>query len=176
MNTPSTSLESARIPVELTLRGRRVFVALEEAGSIAGTAARISGSPSGVSQHITPLEAAVGAKLFDRRAKPVTLAPAGQALRVHAHRILSVASAAQSELAEISLTSLQKLNLTIIDDLDASLTPVLGLALQARFTKSFVHTFSGRSDQVISRLQVREAYIRVTALPPVDTSIFRSVP
>lgn len=176
MNTPSPPPEPARIPAELTLRGLRMFVALEEAGSIAGAAARISGSPSGVSQHITALEAGVGAKLFDRRAKPVTLTPAGQALRAHAHRILSVVSEAQSELAEISLTSLRTLNLAIIDDLDASLTPVLVLALQARFAKSFVHAFSGRSDQVISRLQAREADIGVTALLPANTNTFRSVP
>jgi DNA-binding transcriptional LysR family regulator len=122
--------DAPRLPTELTLRGLRVFVALEEAGSIAGAAQRIGGSSSGVSQHISALEAAIGAKLFDRRAKPVTLTPAGQVLRAHAHRILSVVSEAQAELAEISLTSLPKLNLAIIDDLDASLTPVLVLALQ----------------------------------------------
>ncbi len=165
-----------RHPSELTLRGLRVFVALEEAGSIAGAAARIGGSSSGVSQHITALEAAIGAKLFDRRAKPVSLTPAGQVLRAHAHRILSVVSEAQAELAEISLTSLPMLNLAIIDDLDASLTPVLVSALQARFQKCFVHAFSGSSDQIIERLQSREADIGVTALLPPDGNAFQSVP
>ena len=37
-------------PPDLTLRGLRVFVALEETGSIVGAAARIGGSSSGVSQ------------------------------------------------------------------------------------------------------------------------------
>lgn len=163
-------------PTELTLRGLRVFVALEETGSVIGAAARIGGSPSGVSQHITALEAAIGAKLFDRKAKPVTLTPAGQALRHHAHRILSVVSEAQTELAEFSLTSLRQLNLAIIDDLDASLTPVLVSTLQNRFTRCFVHAFSGRSDHVLDRLQAREADIGVTALLPLDTSAFRIVP
>ena len=168
--------DTPRIPAELTLRGLRVFVALEETGSIAGAAQRIGGSSSGVSQHITALEAAIGAKLFDRRAKPVTLTPAGQVLRAHAHRILSVVSEAQAELAEISLTSLPQLNLAIIDDLDASLTPVLVSALQARFRKCFVHAFSGRSDQIIDRLQARQADIGVTALLPADTTTFQSAP
>ncbi len=168
--------ETNRLPAELTLRGLRIFVALEETGSIAGAARRIGGSSSGVSQHITALEAAIGAKLFDRRAKPVTLTPAGQVLRAHAHRILSVVSEAQAELAEISLTSLPKLNLAIIDDLDASLTPVLVSALQSRFRKCFVHAFSGRSDQIIDRLQSREADIGVTALLPADGTTFLSVP
>jgi DNA-binding transcriptional LysR family regulator len=168
--------DAPRLPSELTLRGLRVFVALEEAGSIAGAAQRIGGSSSGVSQHITALEAAIGAKLFDRRAKPVTLTPAGQVLRAHAHRILSVVSEAQAELAEISLTSLPQLNLAIIDDLDASLTPVLVSALQQRFRKCFVYAFSGRSDQIINRLQSREADIGVTALLPADSTTFQSAP
>jgi len=163
-----------RAPVELTLRGLRVFIALEETASIAGAAARLGGSPSGVSQHITALEAAVGAKLFDRRARPVTLTPAGQMLRAYAHRILSVVSEAQTEMAEISLASMLKLNLAIIDDLDASLTPMLVSALQARFRNCFVHAFSGRSDQIIDRLQAREADIGVTALLPLDSNAFRA--
>ena len=161
---------------ELTLRGLRVFVALEEARSIAGAARRLGASPSGVSQHITALERAIGARLFDRMAKPVTLTPAGQALRAHAHRFLSVVSEAETELAEISLTSLPELNLAIIDDLDASLTPVLVSGLQARFSRCFVHAFSGRSDQVIARLAAREADIAVSAVLPPDANAFRAVP
>jgi DNA-binding transcriptional LysR family regulator len=168
--------DAPRTQADLTLRGLRVFVALEETGSIAGAALRIGGSSSGVSQHITALEAAIGAKLFDRRAKPVTLTPAGQALRAHAHRILSVVSEAQAELAEISLTSLPQLNLAIIDELDATLTPVLVSALQTRFRKCFVHAFSCRSDQIITRLQTRESDIGISALLPADSNTFRSLP
>jgi DNA-binding transcriptional LysR family regulator len=168
--------DAPRLPAELTLKGLRVFVALEETGSIAGAAQRLGGSSSGVSQHITALESAIGAKLFDRRAKPVTLTPPGQVLRAHAHRILSVVSDAQAELAEISLNSLPQLNLAIIDDLDASLTPVLVSALQARFHKCFVHAFSGRSDRIIQRLNAREADLGVTALLPTDTTTFQAVP
>jgi DNA-binding transcriptional LysR family regulator len=173
---PPPSLDTPRLPAELTLRGLRIFVALEEAGSIAGAAARIGGSPSGISQHITALEGAVGAKLFDRRAKPVTLTPAGLMLSMHAHRILSVVSEAQADLAEISLTSLPRLNLAIIDDLDASLTPVLVSALQARFRKCFVYAFSGRSDQINERLNSREADVGVTAVLPTDSARFQTVP
>lgn len=151
---------------DLTLRGLRVFVALEETGSVIGAAARIGGSASGVSQHITALEQAVGAKLFDRKVKPVTLTPAGQLLRRHAHRILSVVSEARAELAEISLASLPQLNLAIIDDLDASLTPVLVSAVQARLPRCFVHAVSGRSDHVIERIETRSADVAVSALLP----------
>lgn len=157
--------EDTKAP-ELTLRGLRVFVALEETGSVIGAATRIGGSPSGVSQHITALEQAVGAKLFDRKAKPVTLTPAGQSLSRHAHRILSAVSEAQTDLAELSLAALPQLNLAIIDDLDASLTPVLVSAVQARMPRCFVHAVSGRSDHVVERLEARAADIGVSALLP----------
>ncbi|MCU0899260.1 MAG: LysR family transcriptional regulator [Cypionkella sp.] len=166
----------AKAPPELTLRGLKVFVALEETGSVIGAAQRIGGSASGVSQHITALEAAVGARLFDRKAKPVTLTPAGQALRLHAHKLLAALSEAQADLAEISLASLPQLNLAIIDDLDASLTPVLVSKLQARMSRCFVHAFSGRSDHVIDRLVAREADIGVSAMVPPDLSAFRCLP
>jgi DNA-binding transcriptional LysR family regulator len=161
---------------ELTLRGLRVFVALEETGSITAAAARLGASVSGVSQHITALEAAVGARLFDRRARPVTLTPAGQALARHAHRILSAVSEAQADLAEVNLASLPGLSLAIIDDLDASLTPAIVRLMQDRLPRSFVHAFSGRSDDVVARLVAREADIGVTALLPEDPSAFEVLP
>lgn len=157
--------DEAKSP-ELTLRGLRVFIALEETGSVIGAATRIGGSPSGVSQHITALEQAVGAKLFDRKAKPVTLTPAGQSLSRHAHRILSAVSEAQTDLAELSLSALPQLNMAIIDDLDASLTPVLVSAVQQRMLRCFVHAVSGRSDQVVGWLEDRAADIGVSALAP----------
>ena len=169
-------MDPDRLTTDLSLRSLRVFVALEEAGSVALAAQRLGASASGVSQAITALEQTIGAKLFDRQARPATLTPAGQVLRLHAHRILSVVSEAATELAEISLTSLPALTLAIIDDLDASLTPVLVASLQARLPRSFVNAFSGRSDEIVARLIAREADIGVTALPPPEGTAFRSLP
>jgi DNA-binding transcriptional LysR family regulator len=168
----------ARDPVssELSLRALRVFMALEETGSVVLAAQRLGASASGVSQQITALEQAIGALLFDRRARPATLTPAGQILSHHAHRILAVVSEAETELAGISLASLPALTLAIIDDLDASLTPVLVASLQARLPRSFVNALSGRSDQVVARLVAREADIGVTALPAPDGPAFQTLP
>lgn len=161
---------------DLSLRALRVFVALEETGSVALAATRLGASPSGVSQTITALERSIGAQLFDRQARPATLTPAGQVLRLHAHRILAVVSEAATDLAQISLTSLPALTLAIIDDLDASLTPVLVASLQARLPRCFVNALSGRSDDIVARLVAREADIGVTALPPPDGPAFRTLP
>jgi len=161
---------------ELTLRGLRAFVAVEETGSISDGASRIGGSSSGVSQQITSLEKSVGARLFDRNSRPLKLTPAGQLLHAHAHKILDATAKAHAELAKRDLVDLPKLTLAIIDDLDTSLTPVLVAILQRRFRNCFVNAYSGRSDHVIEMLQQREAEICVSASVPDDVSDFRTIP
>ncbi|MEM8795017.1 MAG: LysR family transcriptional regulator [Pseudomonadota bacterium] len=157
----------------LTLRGIRVFIALEEIGSIAGTARSLGLSKSNVSQQVSALETSVGAKLFDRTQKPISLTPAGQVLSVHAHRILATVSVAETSLAELSLSSLPVLNFAIIDDLDASITPELAASMQAQMPRCFINTFSGRSDQVNERFLAREADIAVTATLPDSLQSFQ---
>ncbi|MCP4185305.1 MAG: LysR family transcriptional regulator [Hyphomicrobiales bacterium] len=161
---------------DLTLRGLRAFVAVEETGSVSDGARRIDGSSSGVSQQITALEIAVGAKLFDRRTRPMKLTPAGQMLRAHARKILQTVSDAQADLSKHKLADLPKITLAIIDDLDASLTPDLVTRLQLRFRQCFVNAYSGRSDQVVEMLQQREADICVSAIVPEDIEGFTSIP
>ena len=161
---------------DLSIRGLRVFVAVEETGSVGKAAERIGGSPSGVSQQISALERSIGASLFDRKGRPMTLTPAGQILKAHAHSILSAVDDARAELSELSLATLPKLSLAIIDDLDASLTPVLVSGLQQRFRDCFVTTLSGRSDLVTRKLERREADIAVSSVVPGDAGSFRAIP
>ncbi len=161
---------------ELTLRGLRAFVAVEETGSVTQGAKRIDGSSSGVSQQITALESAVGAKLFDRHSRPMKLTPAGQMLRAHAHKIIHAVSSAQADLSKHKLADLRKLTIAVIDDLDTSLTPDLVTRLQHRFRHCFINAYSGRSDQVVEMLQQREADICVSAVVPEDVEGFRSIP
>lgn len=166
----------AKAAADLTLRGLKTFVAVEETRSIGGAAERIGSSPSSVSQQITALENAVGAKLFDRRGRPITLTPAGQVLRRHAHKILETVSEAQTELAELNLTALPKLSLSIIDDFDISLTPALVSRLQAQFRNCFVSASSGRSDTMVQELINRKSDIALASVLPEDPSAYWITP
>ena len=156
----------------LTLRGLRVFIALEETQSVADAAQQLGLSKSSVSQHITTLEQSIGITLFDRKQKPVALTPAGQALSQHAHHIMATVSEAETALTDFNAGSMPVLSFAIIDDLDASLTPVMATALQTKLPRSFIRTFSGRSDQVTARLVARDADIAVTASVPVVINKF----
>lgn len=161
---------------QLTLRGLRIFLALEEAGSVAGAAERLGTSASGISQHITTLEKAVGARLFDRRARPIAPTPAGRALSRHARRIIAAVSEAETDLAAFSLGSVTELNLAIIDDLDTTMTPALVSSLLADYPRFFVNAFSGRSDHILGRLERREADICLTASVPGEAHGFLALP
>ncbi|WP_405401246.1 LysR family transcriptional regulator [Paracoccus sp. Ld10] len=157
----------------LSLRGLRVFIALEQALSVAEAARALGLSKSNVSQQITAMENGIGTKLFDRTRRPISLTPAGHALSQHAHRIIATVSMAEESLAELNLDSLPVLNFAVIDDLDASLTPTLAASLQAKLPRCFICTYSGRSDQVTARLLSRDADIAVTATIPTSMHRFQ---
>ncbi len=167
-----TNRKKLELSDKLNLRVLRIFIALEEFKSVAKAAESLGLSKSSVSQHITTLENSVGIPLFDRKQKPIALTLAGQVLSLHANRIVASISAAETALADINAGSLPILNFAIIDDLDASLTPVMATTLQERLTQSSICTFSGRSDQVTKRLINREADIAVTATLPANLNKF----
>jgi len=109
----------------MTLWGIEIFLAAIEEGSISGAAKRLEASPSSISQQITNLEAAVGARLIDRTARPMTLTPAGTLFHRRASTIFSEAHIARTELAHHDLSQLSRLRLGMIEDFDADVTPRL---------------------------------------------------
>lgn len=67
----------------LDLNKLHVFGAVVEHGGVSGAAARLGRTPSAVSQSVSGLEGALGAKLFDRVGKQLVLTRGGQALAAH---------------------------------------------------------------------------------------------
>jgi len=109
----------------ITLWGIEAFVATAEEGSVSAAARRLGASPSGISQQISGLEAALGAPLMDRSTRPVTLTPAGQMFRRRAQSILAEAQQAQAEVKAQDLSALTDFRLGMIEDFDADVTPRL---------------------------------------------------
>uniref|UniRef100_UPI00356633F4 LysR family transcriptional regulator n=1 Tax=Actibacterium sp. TaxID=1872125 RepID=UPI00356633F4 len=109
----------------ITLQGIEAFVATATAGSVSAAARSLGSSPSAISQHISGLEAALGAALIDRTTRPVSLTPAGQIFRRRAQAILFEAQQARAEVAAQDLSSLTDLRLGMIEDFDADVTPRL---------------------------------------------------
>ena len=161
---------------DLNLKALRIFLAVEEAGSIVSAAERLQVSKSTISQQVTNLEQSLGSVLFDRNARPMTLTPAGMVLRRHAHQILNAVSAARLELMELNLSTMAELRLGIIDDLDASITPDLLGHLSELYPRCLFTASSGLSDALTAMVQNREADIVLTADPPRDPQVFEVWP
>lgn len=119
-------------PARITLWGIEVFVATAEERSISAAARRLGASPSAVSQQLTNLEAALGATLLLRSARPVVLTSAGEAFRRRAEAILNEAAQARTEVQGTEHAPLGRLRLGMIDDLEADITPPLLTRLAER--------------------------------------------
>ncbi len=162
--------------IGISLRALQVFAAVEETGSMAVAAERLSASPSAISQQISNLETVIGAPLFDRTARPIALTPAGVRLRHHAQRILEAVSEARTDLMELNLSSLPMLRLAIVDDLDASITPELIARLKTQYPQCAFIASSGMSNSNTQELIRREVDIAVTADLPADRGAFDVFP
>ncbi|MEL7255217.1 MAG: LysR family transcriptional regulator [Pseudomonadota bacterium] len=112
-------------PGRITLWGIEVFMAAADERSISAAAKRLGASPSAVSQQLTNLEAAMGATLLQRNARPVRLTPAGEIFKRRAQVILNEAALAKAELAMSDLSVLTRFRLGMIEDFEADVTPQL---------------------------------------------------
>jgi DNA-binding transcriptional LysR family regulator len=78
------------------------FVALAQAGSFAGAAARINRDPAAVSRRVQSLEARLGVRLAERTTRQVVLTEAGAAYLRRVRPLLDALEEANGEAAEIA--------------------------------------------------------------------------
>ncbi len=147
----------------LTLWAIEVFLAAEDAGAITAAARRLGVSASGASQQIASLEEALGAALFDRSARPLTLTPAGKIFRRHARAIVNEVSAARGALGLAELAGLTGIRLGMIEDFEAEVTPRLLTAMGAEFAGCRFLLETGASHRLHDLLDARALDMIVAA-------------
>ena len=86
----------------LRLPQLRLLVALRDTGQVSGAAAQVAMTQPAASRLLAELEKTVGAQLYDRHARGVTLTPAGTALAIHAHEVLHGLDQVQRQIASLS--------------------------------------------------------------------------
>ncbi|MGW0719253.1 LysR family transcriptional regulator [Streptomyces sp. NPDC002778] len=86
----------------MELRQLEYFIAVAEERNFTRAAERVHISQSGVSAQIRQLERELGAELFDRSARTVTLTPAGKAALEHARTALAAAGAVGQAVGEVT--------------------------------------------------------------------------
>ena len=147
----------------VTLWGIEVFLAVAEERAISAAAKRLGVSPSAISQQLTGLEAALGAVLLDRSARPMGLTPAGAMFRRHAQTILNAEAEARADLAVADLSGLTTLRLGMIEDFDAEVTPSLLSALAVGLKGCRFLLETGASHRLLDQLEQRSLDIVVAA-------------
>lgn len=106
----------------MELRQLEYFVAVAEEQNFTRAAERVHISQSGVSAQIRQLERELGAELFDRSARAVTLTLAGKAALEHARATLAAAGAVGQAVGEV--TGLIRGHLTVGMVIGCTLTPL----------------------------------------------------
>lgn len=153
----------------VTLWGIEVFLAAAEERAISAAARRLGVSPSAVSQQLSSLEAALGAVLMDRSARPMSMTPAGTMFRRHAQVILNAEAEARAELALSDLSGLTTLRLGMIEDLDAEVTPRLLAELAGEVKGCRFHLETGASHHLLEQLSNRALDMVVAADAALET-------
>lgn len=166
----------ADTPGRVTLWGIEVFAAAAEERSITAAARRLGASPSAVSQQLTNLETALATPLLDRTARPMALTPAGDLFLRRAQTILNEAAAARAELASRDFSRLTTLNLGMIEDFEADVTPALLAQMGDRLegTRFFLET--GASHRLYDRLESRALDVIVAAELPAPADRMETHP
>ena len=147
----------------MTLWGIEIFLAVVEEGAVSAAAKRLGASPSSVSQQITNLEAALGARLIDRAARPLALTPAGMLFERRARTILAEAAQARADLLRQDLSGLRRLNLGMIEDFDADVTPRLIADMAAELGNCHFVLETGASYHLAAMLEHRALDVIVAA-------------
>jgi DNA-binding transcriptional LysR family regulator len=86
----------------MEMRQLEYLVAVAEEASFTRAAQRVNISQSGVSAQVRQLEKDLGATLFERSARAVTLTGAGEAAVRHAREVLSAAAAMRQAVGEVT--------------------------------------------------------------------------
>lgn len=85
----------------LNLYKLEIFAIVVQMGSFSAAAERLLMTQPAVSQHIQDLEASLGAKLFQRSRRGVTLTPAGETLHRYTQEILRLLAEAENAVTDV---------------------------------------------------------------------------
>lgn len=125
--------ENARVKTELELRHLRVFVAVVEAGAHTRAAKALGLSQSTVSETLSGLERTLGATLFLKGGRGPVLTAAGEALLLHARKILALTTELLTQVSKVSSTVNGTLRIAAVESLSAYALPVPLAALRERW-------------------------------------------
>src|SRR6056297_3103495 len=155
--------------MNITLRQLSYFKALSEQRNFGRAAEAVNISQPALSVQIREMEAALGAKLVERRARDVVLTPFGRRILDHACRVLGEMQAL-GEAARWQGGLAGRLSLGIIPTIAPYILPGVLEALRSRDISLDVQVREARTEQLIAEVQSGQLDAAIMALPvPADS-------
>lgn len=136
----------------LSLYKLELFDTVAAEGSFSKAAERMSLTQPAVSQHIRDLEASLGAELFRRDYRGVTLTPAGETLLDYTRCILRLVADAEAAVANLESLSTGKLHIGATPGAGVYLLPEWIPSFNARYPQLSVSLRTDTTDVIASEL------------------------
>ncbi|MEZ4866262.1 MAG: LysR family transcriptional regulator [Caldilineaceae bacterium] len=140
----------------LDLHKLDIFLRVVREGSFSRAAESLLMTQPAVSQHIQDLEIHVGATLFVRERRGVTLTPAGETLHAYTLRILRLVTEAENAVTDVSELSSGQLSLGATPGVSVYLLPDMIQGFRAQFPKLTVVLQTGITPQIVGDLRSRK--------------------
>ena len=135
----------------MDIRELRTFIAAAESGSFTRAGGRLQISQSAVSQQIRLLEESLGAPLFTRRARDVSLTQAGSVLLPYARQIVAKLDEARAVVSDYESLGRGRVVIGAGGAVCHHVLPQLLKEFSERFAKVEIQVISGFSNETLQR-------------------------
>jgi DNA-binding transcriptional LysR family regulator len=143
----------------LSLYKLEIFAEVVQAGSFSAAAEQLLMTQSGVSQHVRDLEASLGAQLFERGRRGVTLTASGQKLYDYTRRILGLVAEAENGVANVEQLSGGEIRVGATPGIGVYVLPEWIASFRQRFPKLTVTLQTDITPRIIQALLAKRLEI-----------------
>lgn len=155
---------------EPTIRQLRGLVALYQCGGVTAAAAKLGLTQSGLSLLLQSLEAALGARLIDRTARPLALTTAGSRFLPIAERILEDVELAAHSVKDDGRRG-GRIIVAALPTLAAALLPEAIVRFRRQHPGVAVHVRDALTEEIIARTRSGDAHIGLGAFLEVGDGL-----
>jgi DNA-binding transcriptional LysR family regulator len=156
-----------------------IFREVATQGSISGAARRLAYTQSAVSRQVSTLEAHLGVRLFDRRARGVRLTEYGRCFLEHAEPVLARIELARRDLDALDRLESGRLRIGAFTTATAVLLPRAMAVFASEWPDVSLSLVEGVTQQLLARLETDDADLAVISAFPgqaLDRERFHFVP
>lgn len=137
----------------LNLYKLEIFAIVVQTGSFSAAAERLLMTQPAVSQHIQDLEASLGAKLFARGRRGVTLTPAGETLHRYTQEILRLLAEAENAVTDVQHLASGQVRVAATPGVGVYLLPDWIQAFRQRYPNLSVTVETSITPQIVAGLR-----------------------